>query len=205
MKKLWSLAAAFICFSFLNAQQKEITLQTTFGSENKEIQDILRFQDVETTILNFTGTDLKGKDYTILVKEFTNGNLSKTDTIMNSKTYDYVPAIAADSFKFKFFVKTEINNKVKMTFMFDRFSTTKYYDIKTSEDSYALHDFLGNEKSIPIEVKKETYVLGYFLPYLDKESGWKKYCEVSGSKVSPEEWGSKFNIPNYFLVEILFE
>ena len=92
-----------------------------------------------------------------------------------------------------------------MTFMFDRFSTTKYYDIKTSEDSYALHDFLGNEKSIPIEVKKATYILGYFLPYLDKESGWKKYCEVSGSKILPEEWGSTFNIPNYFLVEILFE
>ncbi len=45
---------------------------------------------------------------------------------------------------------------------------------------------------------------GYFLPYLDKETGWKKYCEVSGSKMSPEKWGEHFKIPNYFLIEALF-
>lgn len=205
MKKLWSIAAAFICFSTLNAQQNEITLETDFGSENKEIQDILRFQEIETCLLKFKGNDLKGKNYIILVKEFTNGSLAKIDTIMNSKTYEYVPAIDSDAFSFKYFVKTEINNKIKMTFMFDRFSTTKYYDIKTTEDAYALHDFLGSEKSVPIETKKSTYILGYFLPYLEKETGWKKYCEVSGSKYAPEEWGKVFNIPNYFLVQILFD
>lgn len=205
MKKLWSIAAAFICFSTLNAQQKEISLTTNFGSENKETQDILRFQDIETTSLKFKGDALKDKNYTILVKEFTNGSLGKTDTIMNSKTYEYVPAIDSDSFNFKFFVKTELNNKVKMTFMFDRFSSTKYYDIKATEDAYALHDFIADAKELTIESKKATYVLGYFLPYVDKESGWKKYCEVSGSKYSPEEWGTAFNIPNYFLVEILFD
>lgn len=205
MKKLLSIAVALICSSALNAQQKEIVLQTTYGSENKEIHDILRFQDIETTTLEFMGNDLKGKNYTILVKEFTNGYLSKSDTIMNSKTHEYLPSIDTDIFSFKFFVKTELNNKVKMTFMFDRFSTTRLYDIKATEDNYALHDFLGSKKSIPIETKKETYILGYFLPYIEKETGWKKYCEVSGSKYSPEKWGTAFDIPNYFLIQVLFD
>lgn len=49
-----------------------------------------------------------------------------------------------------------------------------------------------------------TTIMGYFLPYIDKETGWKKYCEVSGSKYAPEERGSVFDIPNYFLIQIEF-
>lgn len=204
MKQLFLLAAAIISFSSLTAQQT-LELQTEYGSENKDMHELLRFEGIEIIDLKFTGEQLKEKNYTILIKEFTNGSLSNTDTLISSIKDSYLQPIEKDSFGFKFFVKTQLDNTIKMTSIFDRFSTNKEYAIKSTKDNYALHDFLNGTEPMKIEIGKPTYIMGYFLPYLDKETGWKKYCEVSGSKHHPDDWGAVFNIPNYFLVEILFE
>ncbi|WP_299334317.1 hypothetical protein [uncultured Psychroserpens sp.] len=205
MKHLITLAVALICFSTLNAQNSNIKLQTKYGSDNKELQDLLRFQEVETIKLSFTGDDLKGKDYRLMVKEYTNGSLAKTDTIMDSSKFNYIPAITDSVFEFKYYVKTQLDNTIKMNFMFDRFSTPRLYDIKVSKDKYALHDFLKTSDPMSVAVNTNTLIMGYFLPYIDKTTGWKKYCDVAGSEHKPEEWGRVFNIPNYYLVEIIFE
>ncbi|WP_298904725.1 hypothetical protein [uncultured Psychroserpens sp.] len=205
MKHLIILAVAFICFGTLNAQKSDIKLQTKYGSDQKEIHDLLRFQNVETIKLRFTGNDLKGKNYKLFVKEYTNGKLAKTDTIIDSGRYDYIPAINDSIFEFKYYVKTQIDNTIKMNFMFDRFSTPRLYDIKAPKDKYALHDFLKTSDPMPVNLDTGTLIMGYFLPYIDKETGWKKYCDVSGSKHKPEDWGTAFNIPNYYLIEIIFE
>ncbi|WP_299892168.1 hypothetical protein [uncultured Lacinutrix sp.] len=198
------LALVFISYVNVSAQQKEIQLKTKYGSNNKEVHDLLRFQDIEVIDLKFTGEELKGKNYRLLVKEFTNGILAKTDTIISSKADSYLTPIDSTVFQFKFYVKTELNNVVKMESQFNRFSTTKRYDIKASKDNYALHDFVKSN-SLKIESNKPIYIMGYFLPYLDKKTGWKKYCDVAGSKYDPEDWGKVFNIPSYFLMEILFD
>jgi hypothetical protein len=205
MKQLFLLAAAIISFSSLTAQQTKIQLETKYGSENKEMHELLRFEGIEIIDLNFSGEELKDKEYTILVKEYTNGSLSNADTLISSKKDSYLQPIDKDIFKFKFFVKTQLDNTIKMTSIFDGFSTNKKYEIKATEDKYALHDFLNGLEPLNIEVGKPTYIMGYFLPYLDKETGWKKYCEVSGSNYNPHDWGTMFDIPNYFLIEILFE
>lgn len=186
------------------AQQNEIRLSTNYGSKNKEIHDILRFQEIETTKLTFSGKQLKGKDYIFLVKEFTNGRLAKTDTLLNSKSSKYIKKVEKEKFSLKYFVKTENKTSVKMSFIFPRFSITRKYDIKKPKDEYALHDFLGNKKGLIIPKGKPSYVLGYFLPYLHKKSGFKSYCDVSSSKFKPEDWGKKLGIPNYFLIQIMF-
>lgn len=204
MKKLF-LVALLVFYSQVNGQQNEIRLETKYGSENKEIQNLLRFQGIETTNFKFTGEPLKGKDYMVLLKEYTNGKLARIDTIVNSKKYSYIKAIDSTEFQFGFCVQTQLNNTVKMEFKFNRFSIPRIISVKKEKDKYALHDFLGAKKSIPIKLNTAIYIMGYFLPYTDKDTGWKKYCEVSGSKHSPEDWGKVFSIPNYFLVEILFQ
>lgn len=205
MKQIIIITIALIYFGRLTAQQSQIELQTIYGSEHKEISEILRFEGIEIIDLHFSGNNLKGKDYTILIKEFVNGSLSNIDTLVNSKMNKYLQPIDTTSFKFKFFVKTQLNNTIKMITVFKSFSIEKIYKIKQPKDQYALHDFLNNNMPLQIEIGKPTYILGYFLPYFEKETGWKKYCEVSGSKYSPEEWGKIFYIPNYFLVEVTFE
>lgn len=205
MKHFIILAVALMCFSTLIAQKSDIKLQTKFGSDNKELHDLLRFQEVETIQLSFTGEDLREKNYRLLVKEYTNGSLAKTDTIMDTAKVEYIQPINDSSFEFKYYVKTQVNNKIKMNFMFNGFSTPRLYDIKPSEDAYALHDFLKTADPMPIDLDRATLIMGYFLPYIDKDSGWKKYCDVSGSEHNPEDWGKVFKIPNYYLIEIEFE
>ncbi|MDG5492073.1 hypothetical protein [Psychroserpens sp. SPM9] len=205
MRNLILLAVALTCFSTLNAQKSNIKLQTKYGSDHEEIHSLLRFQEIETIKLTFTGADLKAKNYRLLVKEYTNGSLAQTDTIIDSAKYEYTPAVNDTIFEFKYYVKTQVNNTIKMNFMFDRFSTPRLYPIKAANDNYALHDFLKTSEPMPIDLNKATYIMGYFLPYIDKDTGWKKYCDVSGSTHKPEDWGTAFNIPNYYLIEIEFE
>lgn len=204
MKKLLFLAVALICYSWTTAQQNEIKLTSQYGSKNEEVFELMRFQGIESNLLTFSGKELKGKNYKLLLKEYTNGVLSNTDTLTDSKSSEYIPKIKTDSLKLKFFFKTVNNNAVKMHIKAPRFTITKKYNVKKLEDEYALHDFLGNKASLSIKIGKPTYVLGYFLPYLHK-GGFRSYCDVSGSEYKPEEWGEKLNIPNYFLIEVLFE
>lgn len=204
MKKIFLIAIVLLNYGCITAQQNEIKLETTYGSKNKEILDIIRFQGIETVHLKFSGKNLKGKDYTLLVKEFSNGSLVRLDTLINSKKSTYISSIKSETFELKYFVKTRIDNVIKMTVRAPRFSVNRKYDVKKTEDNYALHDFLGSKKYLPVKVGDPTYVLGYFLPYL-REGGFKSYCDVAGSEFEPEEWGKKLGVPNYFLIEVIFE
>jgi hypothetical protein len=187
-----------------SAQQTQIQLKTDYGSENKDIQELMRFQGVEKIVLNFEGEDLKGKDYAFIIKEFTNGRLAKADTLVASSKSDYMSKIEKNIFKVDVMVATRLDHSVKFYAKFDRFSINKLYDVEKPKDAYALHDFLGAKQSLEIKSNTPTYILGYFLPYVDKDTGWKMYCEVSGSKHHPDDWGKAFDIPNYFLVEVQF-
>ncbi|MEM6514904.1 MAG: hypothetical protein AAF688_01885 [Bacteroidota bacterium] len=186
------------------SQESNLKLSTQYGSDNKELHDLLRFQDIEVMKLEFKGKDLVNKNYRIILKEFSNGSVSKSDTIIDTGEYEYLSSIQDSVFKFKYFVETKSSNNIKMDFLMERFSTERVYNIRASEDKYALHDFLGANPSIPIKLNEPNIIMGYFLPYLDKETGWKKYCEVSDSAFKREEWGRVFDIPNYFLIEIEF-
>jgi len=205
MKKILFIAFTLSCISYLFAQQNEVKIEKKYGTENKDIQDILRFEGIEIIDLKYTGEYLKGKNYTIIVKEFLNGSLAQSDTIIKSQDNNFIKAISDSTFKFKYLVKTKLNNTIKMSFKFDGFSITKNYPIRKSKDAYALHDLLENNKSISISSSDSTNILGYFLPYNDEKTGMKMYCQVSGSEHSPEEWGKVFSIPNYFLVSIIFD
>lgn len=215
MRQLFVLAVAIISFSRMTAQQSQavlplavqegIALTVNHGSDNKELLDLMRFQGIQTVDLEFKGANLKGKNYRLLVKEFTNGYIAKVDTIIDTKAYAFLPKIKEDVFKFKFFVKTENDHTVKMTTLFNGMSSTRKYQVKSPEDNYVLHDLIKPDEPLSIEIGKPTYVMGYFLPYQIKGTERKSYCSVSGSEHAPEDWGKELGIPNYFLIEVLFE
>jgi hypothetical protein len=203
MRTLFLVAVALISLSSITAQQ-DVRLKTDYGSDNKELQELMRFQGIEKIRLRFEGAHLKGKHYAFVIKEFTNGRLAQVDTLAASAKDAYIQPVQSNTFKVDVMVQTRLDHTVKFYARFDRFSVHKIYDIEKPEDAYALHDFLGPKDSYEVPLETATYVLGYFLPYVDKDTGWKKYCEVSGSKYAPEDWGKAFDIPNYFLVEVQF-
>ncbi|MBT8245672.1 hypothetical protein [Winogradskyella sp.] len=79
MKKLQVLTAALIFFSGLIAQESQQTkvdfnsasdlkMETEYSSHNYELSDILDFEGIDYMKINFSGKELKGKAYKIMVK-----------------------------------------------------------------------------------------------------------------------------------------
>jgi len=94
------------------------------------------------------------------------------------------------------------NNKLKVSFRFDRFSITKMYQATKSHD-YSLRN-LAEESKLPIGYGKKFHLMAYILPH-ERADGSKSWCEVGSNGVDIENWGKKFGIKHYLLFEMKFE
>ena len=106
-----------------------LKMTSTYGSENVELLDLLRFEGVDLYQIKFSGDDLKGKSYKITVKEFWSGKLKSEKVVIDTK--DLVNAgldkVNDTTLKMKVISKTTGQGKIKISFIFDRFSNTKEY------------------------------------------------------------------------------
>ena len=186
-----------------NLPASDIKMQIGYGSENAELMSVLYFEDIGLNKMIFSGNDLKGKDFQISVKEFVKGKLAKNEVVFDSKEDEYFK-IKNDKFTFRILTKTTLVNTVMFQFQFNGFSKRKEYKIAANQKEFASKTFLGSsqdEKIIPVNT--ETYVLTYMMPY-QKKDGSKQYCEVAQSGINPEQFGTNYAIPTYFLISIKF-
>jgi hypothetical protein len=102
MKNLFYLLIFAVCFTF--AQNVKIT--ANYGSENGDIIDLMRFENIESETLTFKSEFLKGKSYTIGLEEFKNGKLIKTNVIFD----DSYIKIDSDKVWIKFFSNLPMEN-----------------------------------------------------------------------------------------------
>lgn len=211
MKNLFLLAVAFICFSTLNAQKNDVDfnntsglkMETEYGSDNSEVNDLLSFQGIDYMKVDFSGKDLKGKSYHITVKEIWNGKIINDTTVFDSKTIGIKQfETINDSILSMRIIARHTGNNLRVKFKFPRFSVTKDYDATSSED-YSLRN-LADESNLQIGYDKKFYFLAYILPY-ERADGSKSWCEVGTSGESIEKWGEKFGIEHYLLFEMKFE
>jgi hypothetical protein len=187
-----------------NLPASDIKMQIGYGSENAELMSVLYFEDIGLNKMIFSGNDLKGKDFQISVKEFVKGKLAKNEVVFDSKEDEYF-RIKSDKFTFRIMTKTTLANTVMFQFQFNGFSKRREYKIAANQKEFTSKTFLGSsqdEKIIPLNT--ETYVITYMMPY-QKKDGSKQYCEVAQSGVNPEEFGTKYAIPAYFLISIKFQ
>lgn len=211
MKNLMTLAVAFMCFSTLNAQTNGVDFNTTsglkmetdYGSDSSEINDLMSFQGIDFMTVNFSGKELKGKSYHITVKEIWNGKVVSDTTAFNSKTVGIKQfETLKDSMLSMRIIARHTDNKLRVKFKFPRFSITKDYDA-TASDQYSLRN-LADESNLEIAYNEKFYFLAYILPY-EREDGSKSWCEVGTSGDSIEKWGDEFGIEHYLLFEMKFE
>ncbi len=151
----------------------------------------------------FSGNDLKDKDFQISVKEFAGGKLSKTEVVFDSKEDDYFK-IKSNEFNFRVLAKAASENTVRFDFQFNGFYKQKEYKVAANQKGFALKDFLGRKPELSIPLNTNTYILTYMMPY-EKKDDSKQYCEVVQSGVNPEDFGTKYAIPTYFLIDIKFQ
>ncbi|MGX9987489.1 hypothetical protein [Soonwooa purpurea] len=178
-------------------------MTNNYGSENKEIQDLIDFENIYIEQLNFEGENLKGKSYQINLEEYVNGKLSKSTMIFDGTETDYFK-IDSDKESLKFFFKLS-DGKLKTYIRGNKFGSKKsYFKLLGESDQYALKDFYGSKKELILDLNKKNSVFAIITPTIHKD-GSGSYCEVAQSDIQPEKLGEKFKIPHYFLVTITFK
>jgi len=174
-----------------------------YGSDNSEIRDILQFEGIEYMKLSFHGKELADKGFHLTVKEIWDGKIKSDSTITNSKNIpvEQFQKINDTVFNFKIISKLTAENKLKMTFKFPRFSTTRKFDAIKSED-YSLRN-VAEVSASEIKYGEKFYLLAYILPY--EKGGYKYWCAVESSGKDIENWGKEFGIKHYLVFEMIFE
>lgn len=71
-----------LAFAQTEESKSIIKMKTESGSENQELQDIINFEKIDYYKTEFIGADLKGKHYSLVVKEIWNGKVKHIDTIL---------------------------------------------------------------------------------------------------------------------------
>jgi len=203
IKVILSITALTILFFPFNSWG-QVRVTTERVVENQELLDFFRFEGIQYMKMNFTGNELKDKIYRISVKEIWNGIITKDSVIIDSKRLNIT--VGDTILKMRVISKLTEENKLKMNFIFPRFTTTIQFDA-VSSDAYSLRNVLGRETEMLVDFGEKFYVLVYMLPYEVKtEIGtWFQYCavEISGKEI--ETWGKEFGIEHYLVFEMIFE
>lgn len=82
------LALILVVFPFIALgqfkDQSEIKMISKYGSTNKEIQEILFFEGIDSYDVSFVGHNLERKHFSLIVKELWDGKITNIDTILNT-------------------------------------------------------------------------------------------------------------------------
>lgn len=183
--------------------QNNIKVTNNYGSENKDVQNLIDFENIYIEQLNFEGKDLIGKQYSINLQEFKNGKLISKSVLFDGEGNDYFK-IKSEKESLKFLFKMT-DGKLKTYIRGSGFGSKKsYFNLKDDSDQYALKDFFGNKKELDLVANQETAIFAILTP-TKHEDGSASYCEVVQSDIKPENLGTHFKIPHYFLVTLQFK
>lgn len=201
--KLLFLTIILLAVSGIYAQS-EIKMRVDRDYDSPDVLSILRFENIGFEKAVFAGGNLKNKHFIISIKEFTGGKLAKQEVAFDSRELGDFAKIKDESLSFRLLTKRTAENTARFQFQFDRFSVMKEYKIGENHRDFALKDFLGNNLETTIPLNASAYIFAFMMPY-EKKDGSKAYCEVAQSGINPEDFGNKFAIPTYFLIDIKFQ
>lgn len=186
-----------------SASERQVTLRSQYGVADTALQSVLYFEDIAYETSTFSGDALIGRNYQVTVSELTNGVLTKTETVFDSKEDAYFK-IKKNEFAVRTLAKRISDGKIRIEFQFDGFTKRAEFAIAPNHGDFALKDFLGPQPEISIPIGVDTPILTYIMPYR-KPDGSTQYCEVVQSGVAATELGAKYNIPRYYLISIKFD
>ena len=203
MKNTILILATILLLALSSLAQSDIKMRVEYGSENADLMGFLRFENINIDKMIFSGSDLKGKDFQISIKEFVKGKLTKDEVVFDSKEDEYFK-LKNEKFTFRILTKITSEHTAKFQFQFNGFSKQKEYKVAANQKEFATKTFLGMNPDVAIPLNANTYILTYMMPYLKKD-GSKQYCEVVQSGVNPDDLGTNYAIPTYFLISIKFK
>lgn len=184
--------------------QSPLKMTSTYGPENADLLELMRFENTDYYNIKFTGSQLKSKTYTIVAREIWNGKVKSEKLVVSSKELKPMglDLVGDTVLNIKVMGKVTPKKKLKLSFIFPRFSNTKEFDALPSGE-YSLRN-LADESKLAINYNEEFHFMAYIMPYKRKD-GSKSWCDVGGSGKDIENWGRKFGIKHYIIFEMKFE
>lgn len=203
MKLKFSLFTFLISVSSFSFAQETAKMTAVYGSENKDLQDLLDFENVFVEKLNFEGEQLQGKSYVINIEEYKEGKLVATTVLFDGTETDYFK-IKGNKESIKFMFKLS-DGKLKTYIRGPKFGSKKsYFSLFDNPDKYALKDFFGRKNEITVDLNQKNTVLAIITPTM-RADGSGSYCEVAQADIAPENLGVHFKIPHHFLITVNFK
>ena len=201
MYRVLCIISAFFCFcsSLISQDTNSVKISSTFEQEDFEFLFLL--EDILFNKIEINDPRLAGKTYKIITKEFNKFGIIKCDTFYHPNFKDLSTFNENDSvFVFKILSKT-INEKAKFIFSTPTLNYHLNLDIENRKD-YSLRCFseLSDTDSIPIG---EPFTFFVFTPPAELEDGVNSWCILEYENTPVEEWGTKYNLSHYFVVEML--
>ncbi|SFG17802.1 hypothetical protein [Prevotella sp. KH2C16] len=179
-----------------------IRLQLRDGVADKELQEVLFFENIFVEQVDFSGSGLRGKSYAVTLDEFKEGRLVASSVLFDG-TEDDIFRVKNDGASLRFFFKIA-GQKLKVSLHGSFFSSkTKYFGLDADTDSYTVKDFFGRSEEMQVGLHERRALFAVITPTRHVD-GTASYCEVVQSGVRPEQLGDYFHIPHYFLVSIEF-
>ena len=194
----------FLFLPFTLWGQVKVTSERSDTVKTQEaLWDFFLFEDIQYEKLIFTSKDLENKTYRLSVKEIWDGEITNDSAIVDTKMFpDFLKTVGDTIFTLRVISKFTDEHKLKMSFMFPRFSTKREFDATFLDDwsPYSLRKVVGTEI---VEFDKSFYLMVYMLPYVAGNT--RQYCAVENSGEEIENWGKKFGIKHYLVFEMKFE
>lgn len=192
-----------ILISKYNYGQNTVKMTTEYGSKNKELYELMYFQEIGVETLSFESPEILNKYYEINLKEYKKGKLINTKQLFDGFGSEYFK-IDSTFTSFKFFVKME-DNKMKVFIKGNGFGSKKEtFKLEEGNGSYVLKNFQGVKKFLNVPLNEEFPILAVITATKHKD-GSGSYCEVAQSEIAPEKFGEVFNIPHYFIISMKFK
>ena len=196
-------ALIFLSLCQMNQISAGTELTYDFTTASEEFESLLRFEDIDYAKIAIRGKEIEGKSFEIRIKRFDKGRETLSAVQIDSAELGSLGKVTSEGLSFKMFSKVQ-DGTAKFSFQFPRFTAKNTATASKSKFKYAMKNFLGSEDSIRLDLSKENYFMAFLLPTVHAD-GSASYCEVAQSGVAPEQLGSKFNIPTYFLASIRFK
>ncbi len=193
-----TLLNAVLLFS-QNQDHPKIMMSAQYASADTDMSDLLAFEKIDYFKVQFSGDDLIGKNYKLIVKEIWQGTITQTDTLINTLENQSLPEIKSDTLRFRVIAKKTSTQALETLFIFPQFRFRKTFEATTSAD-YSLR---ATGTKLKIKPGQAFCAFTYLLPY--EKEGWKYWCAVESSGEKVEHWGKAFEIPHYLVFEMQFE
>ncbi len=192
----------FLLLSSVVDAQDDIIVKYSNSPMDKNLYEVLDFENITVAELYFSGECLRGKSYIITLEEFRDGNSIGTYCLFNG-TEDTIFKIRENYETIKFYFKLS-EAKLKMMIRGYFFtSKKKYRKLYSDSDLYAVKDFFGSNDEYKINLSNNNALFAIITPTVHLD-GTSSYCEVVQSNIKPENLGKVYSIPHYFIVRISF-